>query len=155
MLLQTNHRTEQLSHCILAPPYLPLPAAGSELVQPVRLQRLVLLLLRHLQEQRVGELQPLGQLQGQQGSSHVSSLPCVSRDPSHLAGHTGSGTTASLRNRGVRQQQPLVQDSFPLPHRHGGAGPSRAPQSQQGWLSTPTEMPKHLCQRCSSHQGDR
>lgn len=72
MLLQTNHRTEQLSHCILAPPYLPLPAAGSELVQPVGLQRLVLLLLRHLQEQRVGELQPLGQLQGQRGSSHVS-----------------------------------------------------------------------------------
>lgn len=77
------------------------------------------------------------------------------RDPSHLAGHTGSGTTASLRNRGVRQQQPLVQDLFPLPHCHGGAGPSRAPQSQQGWLSTPPEMPEHLCQRCSSHQGDR
>lgn len=63
MLLQTNHNTEQLSQCILAPPYLPLLAAGSELLQPVGFQLLVL--LWHLQEQRVRELQPLSQLQGQ------------------------------------------------------------------------------------------
>lgn len=140
MLLQTNHSTEQLSHCILAPPYLTLPAAGSELLQPVRLQRLVL--LRHLQEQRVGELQPLGQLQGQGDSRdyHTS-------DPQ---GSTWAQETAALHNTEVKQHQPLLQDLFPHPHHHRGGSPSHALQSQQGWLSTSTEMPKY-CVKDAPH----
>lgn len=58
MLAETNYSTDQLPPSIPAPSYLPLPAAGSELYQPVGLQRLVL--FWHLQEQRVRELQPLG-----------------------------------------------------------------------------------------------
>lgn len=81
MLPQTNYNTDWLPHSIPSPPYLPLPAAISELYQPVGLQHLVL--LWHLQEQRVRELQSLGQLQSQEGNDthHAFQLHREETDP--------------------------------------------------------------------------
>lgn len=79
---------------MLTPPDLPLPAAGSELLQQVGLQGLVL--LWHLQEQRLGELQPFGQLRVKE-SSHIRSTGINSTWLDKQA----QGKTASLHNMGV------------------------------------------------------